>query len=777
MKSPHAYYLLLFALLTGCISKTDPSAQNKTINIVPVPQEMEMLQGCFTLSNKTAFIDESNFDEMLPITEDFKNQITLSTGFTLEKTSDSKNTITLKASKNELPPEAYILTVIPENIVIEASGRAGLFYGLQSLKQLFPAEIFSSELVSDIAWEIPALKIKDFPRFSYRGLHLDVGRHFTPADSVKKFIDLMAQYKYNTFHWHLTEDQGWRIEIKKYPKLTEIGAWRKETLIGHYSDKPHQFDGKKYGGFYTQEEVKEIVAYAHKKCITIIPEIEMPGHSLAALAAYPELGCTDEQYEVATKWGVFNEVYCPNEKTFQFLQDVLDEVIPLFPGKYIHIGGDECPKKQWKESALCQNIMKKEGLKDEHELQSWFIRRIEKYINGKGKQIIGWDEILEGGLAPGATVMSWRGMDGGIAAAKQGHDVIMTPSSHCYFDYYQTEPNKEPLAIGGLTNLKKVYEFEPVPKELNQEQAKYIIGAQGNLWTEYMPTFAQVLYMAYPRALALAEVNWSQPNRKDWISFNKRLLYQKQVFKQENIAIGRLDSKISIHTISDKNTGDLLAVLDCDIPGIEVRYTTHGDKAANNSPLYHHPFIVQHDIILNAGAFSPEGDQINRLKKNIFLHEACGITAELTFPYSDKYPANGAISLCDGLKGGDDYADGYWQGFNGVDLEARIEFPVKKEISKVEIGFFQKEASWIFLPQKIEIWGEFGLGRTQKLAELINEIPNNQSGSFKKDFILNFDPTEVKGIIVKAIAQKKCPDWHPGAGFDAWLFCDEIIVR
>ena len=323
----------------------------------------------------------------------------------------------------------------------------------------------------------------------------------------------------NTFHWHLTEDQGWRIEIKKYPKLQEIAAFRKETLIGHYNDQPHQFDGKPYGGFYTQEQIKEVVAYAKTRQVTIIPEIEMPGHSQAAIAAYPELGCSGEQVEVATKWGVFDEVYCPKESTFKFLEDVIDEVVALFPGKYIHIGGDEAPKTNWKNCEYCQKLIKKEGLKDEHGLQSYFIARMEKYINTKGKQIIGWDEILEGGLAPNATVMSWRGTSGAVQAAKEGHDVILTPGSHCYFDHYQSENENEPLAIGGFLPLEKVYHFNPIPEGLTDKEATYVLGAQGNVWTEYMQTEKQVEYMAFPRAVALSEVLWSSPEHKNYSDF------------------------------------------------------------------------------------------------------------------------------------------------------------------------------------------------------------------------------------------------------------------
>lgn len=433
--------------------------------------------------------------------------------------------------------EAYSLKVSEHGIFIQANSTAGLFYGVQTLRQLLPTQIELTDpslIPNNIEWKIPQLVIKDHPRFDYRGMHLDVARHFFPVDFVKKYIDLLAMYKFNTFHWHLTEDQGWRIEIKKYPKLTEIGAWRDSTLVENYGSG--EYDGIPYGGFYTQEEIKEVVAYAQSRHITVIPEIELPGHSTAALAAYPEFGCFDKEVQVATSWGVFEDIYCPKEETFDFLEDVLDEVITLFPSTYIHIGGDEAPKKQWEESEVAQTVIQREGLKDEHELQSYFIGRIERYLNSKGRQIIGWDEIMEGGLAPGATVMSWRGESGGVEAAKMKHNVIMTPNASNYFDHYQVEPTEvEPIAICCLTTLKDVYDYEPIPAELSAEEAKYILGAQANVWTEYIHTGAKVEYMAFPRAIALSEVLWSSIDQKNWDDFIIRL--QTQFKRLDNLDV------------------------------------------------------------------------------------------------------------------------------------------------------------------------------------------------------------------------------------------------
>jgi len=495
--------------------------------VIPKPLDLQIQNGRF-------LVDENTY---VSAPEELKNEadylvqmLSTSTGDTvpLKQDQEEERGIFLKLVDSIQNEEGYILNVSDNSIEILGATPAGIFYGLQSLRQLMPAET-ETEPVGELT--IPAVKIVDEPRYTYRGMHLDVARHMFPVDFIKTYIDLLALHKMNRFHWHLTEDQGWRIEIKKYPKLTEIGSVRKETMVGKNFD-PYLGDGKEYGGFYTQEEVKDIVAYAQKKHITIIPEIEMPGHSRAALAAYPELGNNTGPYEVATTWGVFEEIYAPKEETFKFLENVLIEVMDLFPSEYIHIGGDEAPKDEWKKSAQAQEVIKREGLKNEHELQSYFIKRIEKYLNAHGRQIIGWDEILEGGLAPNSTVMSWRGTKGGIAAARQGHDVVMTPGSHLYFDHYQAAPENEPMAFGGFTTVKKVYSFEPTPEVLTEEQKKHILGAQANVWTEYIKTSDQVEYMVLPRMSALAEVVWTPAEDRDWEDFKIRFASLAKRFDQ-----------------------------------------------------------------------------------------------------------------------------------------------------------------------------------------------------------------------------------------------------
>lgn len=418
--------------------------------------------------------------------------------------------------------EGYHLKVTPNGIIVEASAPNGLFYGIQTIIQLMPSTRQKAEEVV-----LPSVEIKDAPRFAWRGLHLDVCRHFMPKEFIMKYIDYMAMHKLNTFHWHLTDDQGWRIEIKKYSRLTDVGSTRRETLTGHSSNSQN-YDGTPEGGYYTQEDIKEVVAYAAKRYVTVVPEIEMPGHALAALASYPEYGCTGGPYEVATRWGVFDDAFCAGkDTTFTFLQDIIDEVVPLFPSEYFHIGGDECPKGAWKKCPLCQQRKREEGLRSEQELQSYFVQRIETYLNEKGKRLIGWDEILDGELAPNAALMSWRGTERGILAARLQHFVVMTPGNYCYFDHYQADPKKEPLASGGYTPLEKVYNYEPVPEELTKSESRFILGAQGNVWTEYMKTPEQVEYMVYPRAAALAEVVWSPKESKDYASFKDRMQSQK----------------------------------------------------------------------------------------------------------------------------------------------------------------------------------------------------------------------------------------------------------
>ncbi len=542
-------FIVACLVLVSCSNKYQQVANSDDdYQIIPKPQKLTIANGRFLLNSNTKIICITSLSQEAEYLSNMLSK-TLGVDLTIDSTGNASGNIQLKIDSAIDNTEGYNLSVEYDAIVISGKTTTGIFYGIQSLRQLLPAEIENGD--HDIKeLTIPAVTISDSPRYAYRGMHLDVGRHFFPVASVKKYIDLIAMHKMNTFHWHLTEDQGWRIEIKKYPRLTEVGGFRKGTAIGLAGTKnaPYTYDDVPYGGFYTQEEIKEVVAYAGARHITVIPEIELPGHSLAALTAYPQFGNTNGPYEVAKRWGIFTETYAPTEATFGFLEDVLKEVMALFPSKFIHIGGDEALKKEWEESAYAQEVIKREGLKNEHELQSYFIRRIEKFLNLNGRNIIGWDEILEGGLAPNATVMSWRGVEGGIAAAKQHHTVIMTPGTHCYFDYYQVgkEGQKNEPITGSKrhTTVEKVYSYEPTPSSLTSEEGKYILGAQGNVWTEYMPTWDLVEYNVLPRMTALSEVVWSSKKNRDWEDFNSRL---QHIVKRYD-ALGYNYAKHSIDT-------------------------------------------------------------------------------------------------------------------------------------------------------------------------------------------------------------------------------------
>lgn len=532
---------LLLLILAGIFSIYNSNGQTVSYSVIPAPQMVNTAgQDSFHLKENTTIVYPKG-DELLKRNAEFLSEyIGQATGKahairTYTKERKANNTIILALDPTVKNKEGYILTTTSKGIRISGQTANGVFYGIQTLRKAIPATAQKAEI------SLPAGEIKDEPRFSYRGMHLDVCRHFYPVEFVKRYIDLLALHNMNTFHWHLTEDQGWRIEIKKYPKLTEIGSIRNKTVIGKAGSG--KYDNTPYGGFYTQEQAKEIVKYAQERFITVIPEIDLPGHMLAALAAYPELGCTGGPYEVCPDWGIFDDVLCiGNDKTLPFLEDVLSEIIEIFPSKYIHIGGDEAPRTRWKECTKCQACIKNEGLKADKEhtaedrLQTFCMTRIEKFLNGKGRQIIGWEEILKGDVAPNATVMSWRGIQSGIKAAQMGHDVIMVPKDHCYFDYYQAKDTKqEPLAIGGFVPVENVYNLNPVPAELTPEQQKHILGAQANLWSEYIPTTQQVEYMVLPRMAALSEALWTQPQSKDYESFLQRLpwlvkLYQRDGF-------------------------------------------------------------------------------------------------------------------------------------------------------------------------------------------------------------------------------------------------------
>lgn len=590
--------------LLFCLSRFSFGAEkgDPNLGIIPAPQSTERHAGSFSFGRSTILVVSSG--ESRHVADMFNAFIKENYGFQLQISENAANAgkaVSFIIKSNAAPKEGYHLEISRNAVTLQGADGPGLFHGMQSLLQMLPSGTQNTLM-------LPAAVINDYPRFSYRGMHLDCGRHFFPVSFIKEYLDMMARYKFNTFHWHLTEDQGWRIEIKKYPRLTEIGAQRKETVIGHNTGK---YDGQPYGGFYTQDQIRDLVKYARDRYITIIPEIEMPGHSLAALTAYPLLGCTQGPYEVGMKWGVFSDVYCAGkESTFQFLENALDEVMELFPSHYIHIGGDECPKDRWKTCPYCQKRIKDLGLKNEEGLQSYFIGRIEKYLKAHHREIIGWDEILEGGLAPNATVMSWRGEQGGIAAARQHHDVIMTPGSWCYFDQAQSHSKREPLNIGGYLPVSKVYGYDPVPRVLNAEEKKYIIGVQANVWSEYIPSVKQMEYMVMPRMMAMAEVAWTKPDKKNYAGFEKRLPAQLACLDKQHIHF-RIPEPGGLH--NDTTTAaKVLVRLRAPVPGTRIYYTLDGSDPTMGSGLYTTPIRIDlkgaPQRILNVLEVTPGGN-------------------------------------------------------------------------------------------------------------------------------------------------------------------------
>lgn len=763
-------------------------------HLIPAPVEVNIQQGTCPL-----FV--SPWDLTLPVSfpEHIREELlALHPSKELSSMSGLPISFQLLAIDTVTPPEWYSLTVRRDGITVTAPTEEGLYRGSRTLVQLLEQGRDTGTL--------PCLSITDWPRFPWRGMHLDVSRHFFPIDFVKKYIDLLARYKMNSFHWHLTEDQGWRIEIMKYPKLTEVGAWRNGSQIGPYAAQT--FDTLRYGGFYTQEQIREVVAYAAERHITIVPEIEMPGHAMAALASYPHLGCTGGPYEVQRGWGVFDEVFCAgNDSVFTFLEDVLTEEMDLFPGEYIHIGGDECPKTRWKECAKCQGRMQTEGLKDEHELQSYFIQRIEKFVNAKGRKIIGWDEILEGGLAPNAAVMSWRGTEGGIAAAKARHHAVMSPGSHCYFDHYQGDPANEPVAIGGYTTVQKVYSYEPIPEALNEDEAKYILGAQGNVWTEYILTPEHVEYMAVPRMLALAEVLWTPKKRRDEADFMRRLeaefprleemgvnasksIYQVQIRPSPGKNLGTID----VH-LEASHQGTILRKCHCDSKSGPVRFGLEEDAPQVNIPdqdacdwwgivtkqhctrepaPYSKPITIDWSTEIHAWMKNdPQGTVTEFPVISHSFHFNLATARPITFstPPNERYSTGGAFTLVDGIRGSSRRVDNEWLAWKD-DVTITVDLGEEREIDTISIGALGDTHSWIHLPQDAVMsvssdGSSFKeVGRSAPAASATGKVELRATVR-----------TTARHVRIDVRAAGPIPEGLPGAGNPAWLFLDEVEVR
>jgi len=762
----------LFALLTAFLPLLLCAQQP---NIIPQPVSLQLNEGSFLIDNNTALKINTANKELKAAADFFSSYIKNISGKTLPLNAKKSKSIELKLAKtNDIGEEGYLLNVSPTSIVITANTKAGIIYAMQTLFQTLPAVRTNAPL------QTPAMQVKDYPRFKWRGMHLDVSRHFFSPDLVKEYIDLMAAYKMNTFHWHLTDDQGWRIEIKKYPKLTQIGAWRVDETGKVWGQRPQAKEGEaaSYGGYYTQEQIKDIIRYAAQRNITIVPEIEMPGHSAAAIASYPYLSCT-QQPQLPMTGGNYTNIssnYCAgNDSVFLFLQNVLTEVINLFPSQYIHVGGDEVDKTSWKNCPKCQARIKAEKLKNEEELQSYFIKRMEKFLISKHRKMIGWDEILEGGLAPEATVMSWRGEAGGIEAAKMNHDVVMTPGNPVYFDHYQGDPATEPLAIGGFNTLKKVYSYEPVPKELNQDEAKYVLGAQANLWTEYITTAEHVEYMVLPRMLALAEVVWSPKETRDWNSFNERLQSQFKAFDQKGLHYSKGNFKVDIKPSSQN--GQLFVTLSTEAYKGEVYYTTNGEQPTTQSKKYTVPIRIDSSLVLKAITVV-DGKVMSGVpaQQSFVMHKAIGRNVSYTNAVSRYYTADGANSLTDGVRGTDAVGK-YWHGFAGKDLIATIDLGEEKSINSISIGCLQHYRDWIMMPQ----WVRFEVSADGKnfteIKTLSNPVSLDEQASIIKDFTAAFPEQKVQFVRVTAKALEALPKGHPGEGKPAWIFADEIVVN
>jgi hexosaminidase len=781
MKQTVAGIIILLYCASFWSCKPNRSFTEGEISLIPQVRKMTLGESSFSFDKSTKLVVESVDQEM--IARQFANRFEKVSGWKLEIVvggNESSNQVYFK-TELLMDPEAYSLEVQKKRIEIKAAKPAGFFYAVQTLRQLLPLEIEGNSMLQEFEWLVPAVSITDSPSFRWRGFMLDVSRHFFPKEDVLRMIDNLALHKINTLHLHLVDDQGWRIEIKKYPKLTEVGAWRVDREDKHWNSRPKQRTGEQatYGGFYTQEDIKEMVAYAQKNFITIVPEIEMPAHVTSALAAYPQYSCTGGPFTVLPGgiWPI-TDIYCAgNDSVFPFLEDVLSEVIDLFPSKYIHIGGDEATKTEWDKCLKCKKRIKTEGLKNAGELQSYFIKRIEKFVNSKGRVLLGWDEILEGGLPTEATVMSWRGFEGGVEAARQGHDVVMTPNSDCYFDYYQGQMDLEPLAIGGYLPLSKVYNFNPVPPDLDAEAAKHILGAQANLWTEYIPNLKHAEYMAFPRIAAMAEVLWSPNEVRNWEDFSRRL--QQFMERYDEMGINYSRSVFSINTKAKFNPASkqLEVQLISEFPGVEIHYTKDGSEPTNLSPIYAEPILLDSTSTVKAITFTIGNSSVKPFSQLFSLNKATGKPIKYSIPNSLDYPGLGEYTLVNGIHGGVNHGDGEWQAWSGNTVEVVIDLQQSTAIHRISVGSLQNSGSWIFFPKKVDFLISADGKNFRKVAESLNEV-NPLSGEKQlKEFSASIDTVRTKFVKVIAYNLGKCPKGHVGEGQSAWLFIDEITVE
>ncbi len=739
---------LIFLLLLVAFSCQQKESATAELNLIPMPNSVETGSGNLDISagfNIVAQNMESETAENL--LSYLKKAVTVSP-------SGKKLQLVLQPARASVPEpdEAYWLTVDKTGVRISAHSMAGLFYGVQSLIQL-----------SENQTHIPFVKIEDAPRFAYRGLHIDASRHFVSLDFLKKQIDRMASLKLNRFHWHFTDGPGWRIEIKKYPELTGIAAWRMEPTWKEWWNSGRKYvpEGTPgaYGGYYTQDEARELVRYAAERHITVIPEIEMPGHSEEVLAVYPHLSCTGKPY-------TSSEFCIGNEQTFEFLENVLTEIIDIFPSELIHVGGDEASREHWEKCPKCQARMKAEGLKDEAELQSYLITRIEKFLNSKGRRLLGWDEILDGGLAPDATVMSWRGELGGIAAAQSRHDVVMTPGEFCYFDSYQANPGTQPEAIGGFLPIEKVYSYNPVPAMLSDEESKHILGVQANVWAEYIPSEKHMEYMIYPRLLALAEVAWTQPENKSWTDFRLRVNNAIPGLQQKGYNTFTLSDEVNFSHDADSAANAVSVTLSTEKAPVEIRYTTDGSQPNVQSPVYSEPVQVKDSATVTAQLFAGEKPLGKPVTRRFDYHKAIGKSVIYNIPVNQYYPAGGEKALVNGLMGGLSHGDGRWQGFMTNGMDVTIDLGSSQPIQSVSGRFMQSIGPWIWFPKEVVISVSEDNKTFTELMRVKNTVSEKETGTLFQNF--GWQGAEN----ARYIRYKAVPNGIKGG----WVFVDEIVV-
>lgn len=759
MVKTHFFALLSILFIGGCSIKSNAPHPDEilnvdSLNLVPFPVSIEKNEGFFELNSTVLYtLNDHNEAEANYLQNLFSERL-IHNGESVHRANAPTINIRYAQifSKN---PEAYELEIRENHINIMSAHNSGLMRGMQTLRQLFIPAFHQNEQRE--SWYLPALTIKDEPRFKHRGMLLDVCRHYFEKDVVLKYIDALAYFKMNVLHFHLTEDQGWRLPVEKYPLLNKISSWRPDS------------SGNQYGGFYTKEELKEIVAYASERHITVIPEIELPGHSQAALAAYPQFSCNGGPIEVATDWGVFKEIYCAgNDSTFIFIEDILKEVMEIFPSEYIHIGGDEAPKFRWEHCSRCQKRMKAEGLADEHELQSYFIRRIETFLNENGRQLIGWDEILEGGLSENAAVQSWRGFDGGLAAARQKHEVIMSPTSHCYLDY-------------GLASidLRKIYEFDPIPPQLEEEYHPFILGGEGNMWTEHVPNEENLDSKVFPRIIGLSEVLWSYPQNRDFENFYSRLQNHYSVLSAMNISYG--PETIGAFIEEDFSSDQIQINLNKNLPDLTLKYKW-GSKYEFID--YTSPIPLNKTGKLTIQAFKNGETYGDEVTQYFVHHKALNKVVTYNTQYNQWYEGNKNKNLVDGKMGSLDFRDGNWQGFWGEDLNIIIDLGSITEANTLSADFYQYANSWIFIPPKMTIkYSADSLNWTEQTYTYNDVDLSNKKSIARFDFDLmqsgesKSSPAEIRYIQVEVENFGKVPEGHEAAGSNAWLFIDEIILQ